>query len=171
MPRLTPPSRVGVIDDPPVHRLVCRPIVLRPAVRTVVIALIAVLFSAAVALAHRPATRSETTALVYHASGRYYFHLKVSEPTSIPLRCFQADIATVAHNWGAWAFSLYADQSRHAHQCHTGEGVVIAHLIGHTWYVYWEGSDGSPPTHDGHGLRGVPHAVWRDLEHGLAGIG
>lgn len=119
------------------------------------------------ASAHRSATRSETRALVYHSSGRYYGGIKVSESASVPLRCFIADISTAAKGsrWGAWAFSPYARQVGHAQQCRTGDGIAIAHKIGNRWYVYWEGSSGYPPTHDkkigSWTLKAVPRAVAR----------
>ncbi|MGO9884297.1 MAG: hypothetical protein ACLPV4_14920 [Solirubrobacteraceae bacterium] len=40
----------------------------------------------AVAWAHRPATQSEKSAMVYDASGRYYGGTTVNEPRSAPLR-------------------------------------------------------------------------------------
>ncbi len=121
----------------------------------------------AAAYAYRRATDAELHALVYHASGRYYFNIPVSEPRSVPARCFVADIATVAHGWGAWAFSRYAQQPSNVSRCHTGNGIAIGHKFGGRWYVLWEGSDGAPPTHDEHGLKGVPRAVARDLMRGF----
>ncbi len=125
------------------------------------------------ALAHRTANREETLALVYDASGRYYGAGRVSEPRSVPLRCFVADISTVVlgSRWGAWTFSRYADQPNHIKQCRTGDGVVIEHKLGTRWYVLWEGSDGYPPTHDtpsgAFTLKGVPRTVAKDLIAGL----
>lgn len=126
------------------------------------------------ALAHRPAHNAEKTAMVYHASGRYYGGESVDEPHTTPLRCFTADIATVAGGarWGAWTFSRYADQPAHAIQCHTGNGDAIEHKIGSRWYVLWEGSEGYPPTHNTQEgslhLRGVPRRVAKDLLAGLS---
>ncbi len=125
------------------------------------------------ALAHRTASRAETTAQVYDASGRYYDGGQVSEPRSLPLRCFRADISTVVpgSRWGAWTFSRYADQPNHIRQCSTGNGVAIEHRIGTRAYVLWEGSDGYPPTRDTPAgafmLKAVPRAVAKDLMAGL----
>lgn len=131
------------------------------------------LYVTSAALAYRPATQAETKAIVYQASGRYYGSVKVSEPRSTPLRCFVADIATVVpgSRWGAWTFSPYADH--HNLQCRTGNGIAVAHKIGNRWYVFWEGSEGYPPTHTEHGgpfpLQGVPRAIAKDLVKGLPG--
>src|ERR1700679_2040119 len=102
----------------------------------------------AAASAHRAATAAETTAMVYHAGSRYYGGGSVQEPRSAPARCFVADITTAVRGsaWGAWTFSRYAEQSAHAKQCATGNGVAIEHRIGSRWYVFWEGSEGYPPT-------------------------
>lgn len=137
------------------------------------VAAVAAAFPAA-AGAHRSASRAQADALVYQSSGRYYGGGSVSEPRSAPLRCFTADISTVAGGgrWGAWTFSRYAFERSHQSLCHTGNGVVIEHLIGARWYVLWEGSEGYPPTHDtrigSFEYRGVPRAVARDLERGLS---
>ncbi len=125
------------------------------------------------AAAHRPAVAAEKDAMVYHASGRYYGGVCVSEPVSVPSRCFTADISTVARGaqWGAYTFSRYADQSSHAQLCRTGNGVVIEHKIAGRWYVLWEGSDGYPPTRDTRSgsftLKAVPRRVAKDLIAGL----
>lgn len=133
-----------------------------------------VLGSTGVADAHRAASTSETSAMVYEASGRYYGGLKVDEPRSAPLRCFVADVSTVTggSSWGAWTFSSYAYQPSHERQCQAGNGVAIAHQIGGQWYVLWEGSEGYPPTHTARRgsmtLQGVPRAVAEDLISGLS---
>lgn len=140
---------------------------------SVLAALLASLYLTSAALAYRPATGAETKAMVYRASGRYYGNMKVSEPRAAPLRCFVADIATVVRGsrWGAWTFSRYADH--HELQCRTGNGISITHKIRNRWYVFWEGSEGYPPTHTQHGgpfpLQGVPRAVAKDLVKGLTG--
>jgi hypothetical protein len=109
--------------------------------------------------------------MVYAASGRYYGGVNVDEPRSAPLRCYAADIATVAKGsqWGAWTFTPYADQ--HERQCRAANGVSIEHKIGRRWYVLWEGSDGYPPTHNTQSgsltLQGVARAIAKDLVRGL----
>jgi hypothetical protein len=139
---------------------------------TVIVGLLA-LAVPVLASAHRPAIKAEKTAMIYHASGRYYGGVSVSEPRSVPLRCFVADIATAVggSRWGAWTFSRYADQLQHTQQCRTGNGIAIEHKIGKRWYVFWEGSDGYPPTHatkvGSFTLMGVPRAVTQDLMAGL----
>jgi hypothetical protein len=128
----------------------------------------------AAASAHRPAIRAEKAAMVYHASARYYGGGNVNEPRSAPLRCFVADIATVANGsrWGAWSFSAYAIQPTHQRQCGTGNGMSIEHKIGNRWYVLWEGDQGYPPVHNKHEgsltLQGVPRSVAKDLEAGIS---
>jgi len=109
------------------------------------------------ASAHRPAIKAERKAMVYSASGRYYGGISVTQPRSVPLRCFAADIATVVRGsrWGAWTFSRYADQVQHAKQCRTGNGIAIEHKIGKLWFV------GSFT------LKAVPRAVAKDLMAGL----
>lgn len=130
-------------------------------------ALLAALFWPAVASAHRTATKAETSAMIYTASGRYYGNLNVAVPRSVPLRCFTADISTVSNGagWGAWTWSTYA--VAHGQQCHIANGVTIGHKIGNRWYVVWEGSDGYPPTHKKRvgtlTLVPVPRAVAKDL--------
>jgi hypothetical protein len=127
----------------------------------------------AVASAHRAAINPEKSAMLYHASARYYGGTPVDEPRSAPLRCFTADIATVVRGsqWGAWTFSPYADQRAHQLQCRTANGVAIEHKIGNRWYVLWEGSEGYPPTRDTREgslvLKGVPRRVAKDLVAGL----
>lgn len=109
--------------------------------------------------------------MVYAASGRYYGNQKVTEPRSAPLRCFVADIATVTKGsgWGAWTWSTYAES--HAQQCRIANGISIEHKIANKWYVFWEGSEGYPPTHKTRvgslTLMGVPRAVAKDLSRGL----
>jgi hypothetical protein len=123
------------------------------------------------ASAHRPAIRAEKSAMVHDASARYYGGLAVNEPRSAPLRCFVADIATVApgSRWGAWTFSRYA--FRHPRRCRTGNGLAIEHKIGRRWYVFWEGDEGYPPTRNKREgsltLQGVPRRVAKDLRTGL----
>jgi hypothetical protein len=125
------------------------------------------------ASAHRSAVRSEKVAMVYDASARYYGGGDENEPRSAPLRCFVADIATVAKGsrWGAWSFSTYATNPEHAQQCRTGNGMSIEHKIGNRWYVLWEGDEGYPPTHNKQEgsikLQGVPRAIAKDLEAGI----
>jgi hypothetical protein len=130
--------------------------------------LVAGLALPAVASAHRSATRAEKAAMIYRASGRYYHGLTVAEPRSVPLRCFVADISTVVKGsrWGGWTFSRYADD--HPRQCRTANGSTVEHEISGRWYVYWEGSDGYPPRHPAHGLRGVPRPIAKDLFAGLS---
>ena len=138
---------------------------------TAVLALTVALFFPSVASAHRPATKTETAAMIYAASGRYYGNLNVTEPRSAPLRCFIADISTVINGarWGAWTWSTYGDT--HVQQCRTANGVSIEHKIGKQWYVFWEGSEGYPPTHKKRvgslTLMGVPRGVAKDLDSGL----
>jgi hypothetical protein len=111
--------------------------------------------------------------MVYESSGEHYGGIKVSEPRSAPLKCFAADISTVApgSQWGAWTFSSYAYEPSHEKECQAGNGVAIAHEENGHWYVVWEGSEGYPPTHtEKEGsmtLRGVPRAVAKDLMAGL----
>ena len=136
-----------------------------------VIALSVALAIPAAASAHRMATKSEAAAMIYSASGRYYANGKAGEPRSAPLRCFTVDIATVmkGSQWGAWTFSTYADT--HEQQCRIANGITIEHKIGNRWYVFWEGSEGYPPTHKTRigtrTLMGVPRAVAKDLVGGL----
>lgn len=132
-----------------------------------------VLVLPAVAAAHRRATGAESRAMIYGASGRYYGGTPVAVSTAVPLRCFKTDIATVVKGsqWGAYAFSSYAERPSHQRQCRTGNGVVVAHKIGRRWFVYWEGSDGYPPTRDTNEgtftLRAVPRRIAKDLFAGL----
>ena len=136
------------------------------------IALAVALAIPAAASAHRLATKAEAGAMIYSASGRYYGNAKVAEPRSAPLRCFSADISTVekGSRWGAWTFSKYA--LTHEQHCRIANGVTIEHRIGKQWYVLWEGSEGYPPTHATPvgtlTLMGVPRAVAKDLDRGLA---
>jgi hypothetical protein len=129
------------------------------------------LFFPAVASAHRAATKAETAAMIYAASGRYYGNENVAEPRSAPLRCFTADISTATKGarWGAWTWSAYGET--HERQCRTANGMSIEHRIGKRWYVFWEGSEGYPPTHNTRvgnlTLMGVPRAVAKDLAGGL----
>jgi hypothetical protein len=125
----------------------------------------------AVAPAHRTATREEKSAMIYGASGRYYHHLSVAEPRSVPLRCYVADISTVVRGsrWGAYSFSRYA--AHHERLCRAGNGYVVSHKIGSTWYVLWEGAEGYPPVHPRFGLKGVPRAIAKDLASGLTEYG
>jgi hypothetical protein len=131
-------------------------------------ALVSALFWPAVASAHRAATKAEASAMIYHASGRYYANGGGGGALrSAPLRCFKADISTVVQGsrWGAWTWSTYGDT--HLKQCQTANGVTIEHKIGKQWYVFWEGSDGYPPTHKERvgtmTLMPVPRAVAKDL--------
>lgn len=123
--------------------------------------------------AHRAAVRAETRAMVYDASGRYWGGGSVAEPRSAPLACFKADIATVVggSQWGAWRFSNYAAQPAHQAQCRIANGITIEHKLRGRWYVFWEGSEGFPPTHNtrvgSRTLPGVPRAVAKDLMRGL----
>lgn len=125
------------------------------------------------ASAHRAARPAESAAMIYHASGRYYGGGDVSEPASIPLRCFDADIATVraGSNWGAWRFSNYAYESQHERLCGPGNGWSVEHRIRGRWYVLWEGDEGYPPTRNTREgrivLQGVPRAIAMDLQAGL----
>jgi hypothetical protein len=134
-------------------------------------ALLAALFWPAVASAHRSATKAETSAMIYTASGRYWADLNVTEPRSAPLRCFRADISTAVNGsrWGAWTWSTYA--TTHGRQCRIANGIAIEHKIGDQWYVFWEGSAGYPPTHKQRlgtrTLMPVPRAVAKDLLSGL----
>lgn len=122
--------------------------------------------------AHEMAPASQKAAMIYDSSGRFYGGLTVAEPRSAPLKCFVADISTVAGGgqWGAWTFSLYADQPAHT-ACRTANGITLEHRIDGRWYVLWEGSSGMPPTRttrDGMFLlRGVPRKIARDLVSGL----
>jgi hypothetical protein len=141
--------------------------------RAAVTASILALAVPGVASAHRPAVSAEKTAMVYHASGRYYGGGSASEPSSAPPRCFVADVATVVKGsrWGAWTFSRYAYQPSHQLQCRAGNGIAIEHKIGKRWYVLWEGDAGYPPTHNkpegSFTLQGVPRTVSKDLWAGL----
>ena len=132
-----------------------------------------ILIAPAVAAAHRPAVRAETSAMVYHASGRFYGGAPVDEPRSAPLACFKADIANVVRGsqWGAWTFSNYAYEPAHQAQCRAGNGITVEHKLHGRWYVLWEGSAGYPPTHPTRvgslTLQGVPRGVAKDLERGL----
>lgn len=127
----------------------------------------------AAASAHRHATRTERTGMVYGASGRYYGGIAVAMPRSVPQRCFVAEISTVVRGsrWGAWTFSSYAYDPTHERQCRTGNGIAIEHRIQRRWYVLWEGSEGYPPTHRTKSgsliLQAVPRAVAKDLIAGL----
>jgi hypothetical protein len=109
--------------------------------------------------------------MIYAASGRYYGNEKVAEPRSAPLRCFTAEISTIVEGarWGAWTFSKYAEV--HERQCRIANGITIEHKIGKQWYVFWEGSEGYPPTHKKRvgtfSLMAVPRAVAKDLDSGL----
>jgi hypothetical protein len=135
-------------------------------------AILAALVWPAVASAHRPATKAETSAMIYTASGRYYVNGSAGELRSAPLRCFTADISTVVKGarWGAWTWSKFADT--HLQQCQTANGITIEHKIGKQWYVLWEGSEGYPPTHKKRvgalTLMPVPRAVAKDLASGLS---
>jgi|GEM_PF-4096906 len=130
--------------------------------------------SVGAAFAHRSTRNGELPAMVYDASGRYYGGLTVSEPRSVPQRCFVGDIATVVKGsrWGAWTFSSYAYQPRHELKCRAGNGIVIEHKIGKRWYVFWEGSTGYPPTqttrYGSLTLQGVPRSIAKDLYAGLS---
>jgi hypothetical protein len=125
------------------------------------------------ASAHRPAVSAEKAAMIYNASGRYYGGGNENEPRTAPLRCFVADISTVVKGsrWGAWSFSAYALEPKHAQQCRTGNGVSIEHKLGKRWYVLWEGDEGYPPTRNKREgsitLQGVPRAVAKDLDAGI----
>ena len=127
----------------------------------------------AVAVAHRAAIRAETRAMVYDASGRYWGGGSADMPRSAPLACFKADISTVVpgSQWGAWGFSRYATEPAHQAQCRIANGITIEHKIRGRWYVFWEGSEGFPPTHTtrigSRTLQGVPRAVAKDLMRGL----
>lgn len=131
---------------------------------------VAALFPTA-ASAHRAATNAEKTGMIYTSSGRYYGNENVAEPRSAPLRCFVADVSTVVKGsaWGAWTFSRYAET--HAQKCRIANGITIEHKIRKQWYVFWEGSEGYPPTHKTRygtlTLMGVPRAVAKDLDKGL----
>jgi len=137
----------------------------------IVIAGVTALCFPTAASAHRLASNAETAAMVYTANGRYYGDGNVAEPRSAPLRCFAADISTVVKGarWGAWTFSTYAET--HEQQCRIANGITIEHRIGKQWYVFWEGSEGYPPTHKTRvgtlTLMGVPRAVAKDLDRGL----
>jgi hypothetical protein len=111
--------------------------------------------------------------MVYESSTRYYGGGGVGgEPRSEPLRCFDAVIATVVKGsrWGAWAYSRYA--FRHRRRCPVGDGIDIEHKIHARWYVFWEGSEGYPPTRTTRQgsitLKGVPRFIARDLTARMA---
>jgi hypothetical protein len=123
------------------------------------------------ASAHRPAVGAEKDAMIYQASGRYFGGVAVAEPRSAPLKCFVADVSTVAGagQWGAWTFSSFA--GGHPGECRAANGVVTEHRIDGRWYVLWESSDGYPPTHNrrigSHTYLGVPRSIAKDLVAGL----
>jgi hypothetical protein len=149
---------------------------LRPSSRAwgamIATALVVALSIPAAASAHRLATKAEAAAMIYSASGRYYGNARVAEPRSAPLRCFTADISTVVNGsrWGAWTFSEYAEA--HEQLCRIANGVTVEHKVRNQWYVFWEGSEGYPPTHKTRvgtlTLMGVPRAVAKDLDRGLS---
>jgi hypothetical protein len=110
----------------------------------------------AAASAHRPATRAEKTAIVYHASGALY--------GGGTLRCAIADVSTVVRGsqWAAWSFNgrLAFDP-----QCRrwASNGSVILNKIGKGWFVMTEGSSFQFP------VPGVPTRILLDLVRGLGG--
>jgi hypothetical protein len=115
----------------------------------------------AVAQAHRPASRAQKTAMMYHA-GSHYHHLSASQvdaPASYPLKCAIADVSTLNRRWGAWAFN---GKMAHVAACRKwgSNGYVIEHKIGSRWYVITEGSTPGP-------IRSVPRKVLFDLVAGL----
>jgi hypothetical protein len=134
--------------------------------------LLLVLALPAAASAHRPASQAEKAAMLYGASGRYWNGAMVAEPRSVPLRCFVADVATVVRGsrWAAWSYSRWA--LHHLRRCRAGNGYVVAHKIGGTWYVVWEGAEGYPPRHASlRGQKGVPRGIAKDLRAGLTEYG
>jgi hypothetical protein len=137
------------------------------------IALVA-LAAADVAVASRPSIKPELSAMVYQASGRYYGSLRVDEPRSAPLRCFEGDISTAVRGsqWGAYAWSAYGVAPVNERKCRAANGIAILHKLDGRWYVLWEGSDGYPPTHREHEgnftLQPVPRNVAKDLIRGLS---
>jgi hypothetical protein len=132
------------------------------------------LAAAGMAAASRPSVRPELSAMVYHASARYYGGLPVDQRHSTPLRCFQGDISTVikGSQWGAYGWSAYGVAPANERRCRAANGITILHKIRARWYVLWEGSDGYPPTHpekDGQfTLQPVPRSVAKDLIRGLS---
>lgn len=132
------------------------------------------LAAAGAAVASRPSIRPELSAMVYQASGRYYGGLRVDEPRSAPLRCFEGDVSTVVKGsqWGAYGWSAYGFASANERKCRAANGITILHKMKGRWYVLWEGSDGYPPTHpenDGNfTLQPVPREVAKDLVRGLS---
>jgi len=126
---------------------------------TTLIVLITGLSFAANAEAHRPATRAEQMAMIYHA-GSHYAGLtakQVDEPRAFPLQCSEADIATVAKGWGAWAPVVTS------HVCDRwgANAWIIEHKIGRRWLVVAEGD--LLPAH----IPGVPHRIAVDVIRGL----
>jgi hypothetical protein len=124
----------------------------------------ALLVFPAAAAAHRKATRAEKAAMVYHA-GSHYGHLtakQVDEPKNYPLKCAEADIATVVKGstWGAWAPN---SRTYHERACKRWafNAWVIEHKIRGRWYVIAEGD--LLPYHVPH----VPHRIAKDLITGL----
>jgi hypothetical protein len=113
--------------------------------------------------------------MIYSVSGRYYGDGgSVNAPRSVPLKCFLAIVTSSAKaaTWGAWTFSPYAYAAGHERICQAGNGVAITHRIGVRWYVYWEGSSGSPPTHHEpkYRLEPVPTTVWKALSHAMTSL-
>jgi hypothetical protein len=98
----------------------------------------------ALALAHRPASRSETQALIRATPGQRHY----------PVRCAKADNATVARGWAAWTFNP------HARSCTRFgfDGVTYEQTRSHHWHFVWQSSDSDGP---------VPHRIATDLDKGL----
>jgi hypothetical protein len=130
----------------------------------------------AMASAHRPAVKAEKQAILFYAIS-WSDGTPVAEPRSTPLKCFVVTISTVVKGsaWGGWTFSRYAfgdgngdakSQARER-QCHTANGWGVLHRESGTWYDYWEGDEGYPPTHETDYSGAVPRAIAKDILNGL----
>jgi len=132
--------------------------------RVLLTTLIVALVVPALALAHRSATTSEKTAMMYHAGSHDppLTAKEVDAPAAYPLGCAVADITTVVKgsNWGGWAFNAKKFKSK---QCAkwASNGWVLEHKIKGKWYVVTEGSE--LPSH----IPGVPHKIAADVVAGL----
>lgn len=122
----------------------------------------AILALPAVAQAHRPPSRAEKSAMMYHA-GSHYHHLsakQVDASTSYPLKCAIADVSTLNKSWGGWAFNGKMYKVKECRKW-ASNGDVIEHKIGSRWYVVTEGSAIGP-------VRGIPRKVLLDVVDGLS---
>jgi hypothetical protein len=113
----------------------------------------------ALALAHRPATRAEKSAMVYHAGNHYAPGVQVDEPRSFPLHCAKAVISTVVKGsqWGAYTLI----NNSHCRKYQGGDS-TFEHKINGRWYVVTE--RGAGPFFN---VSGVPRRIGLDLLKGL----